>query len=80
MARVTRELSAAWMRESVLVLDGTAPSRQFWSRWMDRAFAPHASELALPRAPIPANDIEPAEEEPPQAGLAAALQPALRCD
>jgi hypothetical protein len=80
MARVTRELSAAWVREAVLVLDGAAPSRHLWSRWMDRAFAPHASELAAARAPVPANDIEPAEEEPPQAGPSAALQPALRCD
>ena len=37
MARVTRELSAAWMREAILVVDGAAPSRHFWSRWMDRA-------------------------------------------
>ena len=41
MARVTRELSAAWMREAILVVDGAAPSRHFWSRWMDRALAPH---------------------------------------
>ena len=41
MARVTRELSAAWMSEAILVVDGDAPSRHFWSRWMDRALAPH---------------------------------------
>ena len=58
MARVTRELSAAWMREAILVVDGAAPSRHFWSRWMDRALAPHQSEMATPRAPIPANDID----------------------
>jgi len=80
MARVTRELSAAWVREAVLVLDGAAPSRHFWSRWMDRALAPHASGLAVTRAPIPANDIEPAEEEPLPSGLSASLKPALRCD
>jgi hypothetical protein len=61
MARVTRELSAAWMREAVLVVDGAAPSRHFWSRWMDRALAPHAGALAA-RAPTPANDIDAAQE------------------
>ena len=81
MARVTRVLSAAWMREAILVVDGSAPSRHFWSRWMDRALAPHETEMAAPRAPIPANDIElEGDEEPLHGGAAAALQPALRCD
>jgi hypothetical protein len=81
MARVTRELSAAWMREAVLVVHGAAPSRHFWSRWMDRALAPHAGEMATPRAPIPANDIEPEDgEEPLQGRAPASLQPALRYD
>jgi hypothetical protein len=81
MARVTRELSAAWMREAILVVDGAAPSRHFWSRWMDRALAPHQSEMATPRAPIPANDIQPEDgEEPLQGRTAAALQPVLRYD
>ncbi|HET6160434.1 MAG TPA: hypothetical protein VFE34_18965 [Dongiaceae bacterium] len=79
MARVTRELSAAWMREAILIVDGAAPSRHFWSRWMDRALAPHESEMAIPRAPIPANDIE-AEEDPLRNGAPAALLPALRYD
>jgi hypothetical protein len=81
MARVTQELSAAWMREAILVVDGAAPSRHFWSRWMDRALAPHESEMAMPRAPIPANDIEPEEREEPLQGRAPAPpQPALRYD
>ena len=57
MARVTRELSAAWMREAILVVDGAAPSRHFWSRWMDRALAPHQSEMASPRSPIATCDL-----------------------
>jgi hypothetical protein len=78
---MTRELSAAWMREAVLVVDGAAPSRHFWSRWMDRALAPHESEMATPRAPIPANDIEPEDgEEPLQGRSPGPLQPALRYD
>jgi hypothetical protein len=81
MARVTRELSAAWMREAILVVDGAAPSRHFWSRWMDRALAPHESEMAIPRAPIPANDIAPEDgEEPLQGRASASIQPALRYD
>ena len=81
MARMTRELSAAWMREAILVVDGAAPSRHFWSRWMDRALAPHESEMATPRAPIPANDIEPEDgEEPLQGRSPGSFQPALRYD
>ena len=81
MARVTRELSAAWMREAILVVDGAAPSRHFWSRWMDRALAPHQGEMAVPRAPIPANDIVAEDDEEPLQGRApVVLQPALRFD
>jgi hypothetical protein len=81
MARVTRQLTAAWMREAILVVDGAAPSRHFWSRWMDRALAPHESEMATPRAPIPANDIEPeGDEEPLHGGAAISIRPALRYD
>jgi hypothetical protein len=81
MARVTRELSAAWMREAILVVDGAAPSRHFWSRWMDRALAPHQSEMAIPRDPIPANDIDAEDgEEPPHGRAPGALLPALRYD
>jgi hypothetical protein len=81
MARVTRELSAAWMREAILMVDGAAPSRHFWSRWMDRALAPHQSEMAIPRAPIPANDIEVEDGEEPLPGrVPGPLQPALRYD
>ena len=81
MARVTRQLSAAWMREAILVVDGAAPSRHFWSRWMDRALAPHQSEMATPHAPIAANDIEADGEEDPLRGRARGpVQPALRYD
>jgi hypothetical protein len=81
MARVTRQLTAAWMREAILVVDGAAPSRHFWSRWMDRALAPHESEMATPRAPIPANDIEPEGDEGPlRGGAAISIRPALRYD
>ena len=81
MARVGRELSAAWMREAILVVDGAAPSRHFWSRWMDRALAPHESEMAAQRAPIPANDIASEDGEDPLQGRATAVfQPALRYD
>jgi hypothetical protein len=81
MARVTRELSAAWMREAILVVDGAAPSRHFWSRWMDRALAPHESEMATPHAPIAANDIEAEGEEDPLHGCPpGARWPALRYD
>jgi len=57
MARVTREIGAAWVNESIMVLDGNAPSRHFWSRWMDRALAPHATQMTDRPGPIPANDI-----------------------
>lgn len=60
MARVTREIGAAWVNEAILVLDGAAPSRHFWSRWMDRALAPH--ETRLVQRP-PANDIESPSDE-----------------
>ena len=81
MARVTRQFSAAWMREAILVVDGAAPSRHFWSRWMDRALAPHAAEMRTPHAPIPANDIDPAENDDPlRPGVAASAHPALRFD
>jgi hypothetical protein len=63
MARVTREMSEAWVKEAILVLDGAAPSRHFWSRWMDRALAPHAAQMTLRPAPIPANDVAPEEED-----------------
>jgi len=81
MARVTRELTAAWMREAILVVDGAAPSRHFWSRWMDRALAPHQGEMAAPHAPIAANDIALEDgEEPLQGRTPAPFQPALRYD
>lgn len=63
MARVTREMSQAWVKEAILVLDGAAPSRHFWSRWMDRALAPHATQMTQRPAPIPANDVAPEEED-----------------
>jgi hypothetical protein len=63
MARVQTELSAAWVREAILVVDGKAPSRQFWSRWMEGALAPHENEMAAPHVPIAANDIEPDDFE-----------------
>jgi hypothetical protein len=63
MARVTRELSQAWVKEAILVLDGAAPSRHFWSRWMDRALAPHATQMTQRPAPIPANDVPPEVED-----------------
>ena len=81
MARVTRELTAAWMREAILVVDGAAPSRHFWSRWMDRALAQHQGEMATPHAPIAANDIALEDgEEPLQGRTPAPFQPALRYD
>ena len=81
MARVTRELGAAWVREAILVVDGAAPSRHFWSRWMDRALAPHQGEMAAPHTPIAANDIEPADGEDPLPGRDPALRhPILRFD
>lgn len=63
MARVTSEIGAAWVKEAVLVLDGAAPSRHFWSRWMDRALAPHATEMTQRPAPVPANDVAASEDE-----------------
>ena len=81
MARVTRELTASWMREAILVVDGAAPSRHFWSRWMDRALATHESEMAAPRAPIPANDIDTEDGDEAYLGRpSAVIQPALRYD
>ena len=59
MARVTREIGQAWVNEAIMVLDGKAPSRHFWSRWMDRALAPHAAEMIDRPGPIPANDVLP---------------------
>lgn len=63
MARVTREMSAAWVKEAVLVLDGAAPSRHFWSRWMDRALAPHETQMTQRPGPIPANDVAPEADD-----------------
>jgi hypothetical protein len=81
MARVTREMSAAWMREAILVVDGAAPSRHFWSRWMDRALAPHQGEMSAPHTPIAANDIEPADgEDPLPGGAPTTPRPVLRYD
>jgi len=57
MARVTREIGEAWVNEAIMVLDGNAPSRHFWSRWMDRALAPHTTQMTDRPGPIPANDI-----------------------
>ena len=37
---------------------GNAPSRRLWSRWMKRALAPHEGEMAIPRPPITAADLE----------------------
>ena len=59
MARMTREMSAAWVKEAVLVLDGAAPSRHFWSRWMDRALAPHSTQMTQRPATVPANNVAP---------------------
>ena len=63
MARMTREMSAAWVKEAVLVLDGAAPSRHFWSRWMDRALAPHSTQMTQRPTPVPANDMAPDEAD-----------------
>lgn len=63
MARVTSKIGAAWVKEAVLVLDGAAPSRHFWSRWMDRALAPHATQMTERPAPVPANDVRPDEDD-----------------
>ena len=57
MARVTREIGEAWVNEAIMVLDGNAPSRHFWSRWMDRALAPHATQMTDRPGLIPVNDI-----------------------
>ncbi|MGH7863975.1 MAG: hypothetical protein ACREQB_03225 [Candidatus Binataceae bacterium] len=82
MARVTRQISAAWTREAILVVDGAAPSRHFWSRWMDRALAPHEAEMSAPHTPTPANDIEPAgaADDAQSDGARSPVQPALRFD
>lgn len=80
MARVTRHVSATWMREAILVVDGAAPSRHFWSRWMDRALAPHEIEMKTPHTPIPANDIEPEDEDPLRSGSGLSGHPGLRFD
>lgn len=81
MARVTRELTAAWMREAILVVDGAAPSRHFWSRWMDRALASHRGEMAMPHTPIAANDIAAEDGEDPLPGRAPTVcRPILRFD
>ena len=58
MARVMRTVGG-----SVLVIDGAAPARHFWSRWMDRALAPHETTMSNRPAPIPANDIDPDADE-----------------
>jgi hypothetical protein len=65
MARVTREIGEAWVNEAIMVLDGNAPSRHFWSRWMDRALAPHATQMTDRPGPIPANDIATEDDEAP---------------
>ena len=76
MARVMRNVGG-----SVLVIDGAAPARHFWSRWMDRALAPHETTMSNRPAPIPANDIEPDEdEEPPHAETSGAPDRILRFD
>ncbi len=58
MARRISEIDAAWMRDAILAMDGKAPSRRFWSRWMKRALAPHERQMAIPHRPIAAIDIE----------------------
>ena len=65
MARVMRNVGG-----SVLVIDGAAPARHFWSRWMDRALAPHETTMSNRPAPIPANDIaaDGEDEEPAHSG------------
>lgn len=65
MARVTREIGEAWVNDSIMVLDGNAPSRHFWSRWMDRALAPHATQMTDRPGPIPANDIATGDDDGP---------------
>lgn len=85
MARMTREMSAAWVKEAVLVLDGAAPSRHFWSRWMDRALAPHSTQMTQRPAPVPANDVALAgdddeDDDHPHIGNAEAEPQLLRFD
>ena len=85
MARMTREMSAAWVKEAVLVLDGAAPSRHFWSRWMVRALAPHSTEMTRRPAPVPANDVaadaaDDEDEAPPHISNAEAGLQQLRFD
>ena len=65
MARVTREIGEAWVNEAIMVLDGNAPSRHFWSRWMDRALAPHSTQMTDRPGPIPANDITTEDDDEP---------------
>lgn len=65
MARVTRDIGEAWVNEAIMVLDGNAPSRHFWSRWMDRALAPHATQMTDRPGPIPANDITTEDDDDP---------------
>ena len=59
MTRRTIGFEAAWMRAPILMTVGKPPSRRFWSRWMNRAFAPHEREMAIPHQPIAAIDIVP---------------------
>ena len=84
MARVTREIGEAWVNEAIMVLDGNAPSRHFWSRWMDRALAPHTTQMADRPDPIPANDITTEDDDEPlhhaRAGREGAEVVAFRLD
>ena len=48
---------------------------------MERALATHESEMAAPRSPIPANDIDAEDGEDVFRGRpSAVIQPALRYD
>ena len=80
MARMMRRVG-----ETVLVIDGAAPARHIWSRWMDRALAPHETAMTNRPDPIPANDILPAEdgnedEEPSPVGAHGEPDRVLRFD
>jgi hypothetical protein len=77
MARVMHNIGGG-----VLVIDGAAPARHFWSRWMDRALAPHETAMSNRPAPIPANDIEAhgEDEEPSNAETSGAPERVLRFD
>lgn len=77
MARVTRDMSAAWVNEAILVLDGAAPSRHFWSRWMDRALAPQATRLVQRPAANDPEALSEDDDEDQHADLPARAQPAL---